>query len=215
MVRILIADDHEVIRRGLRQLIENRPGWEICGEATNGTEALARALALKPDVAVVDLSMPDTDGVALVRQIRAALPETELLIFTMHEGEELIRAVIGAGARGYVLKSDPTKEILAAIDTLARHKPFFTAKIATALREAFLKAVKLGDGKEPASLLSAREREIVQLLAEGNSNKDIANRLAISVKTVETHRAAIMRKLEVNSIVEVVHYAVRNKMILG
>lgn len=213
MTRILIADDHEVIRRGLRQMIERRPPWEVCGEAATGGDALERATALKPDLVILDLNMPGTDSVELTRQIRASLPETEVLIFTMHEGEELMRCLVGAGARGYVLKSDPLSEIFAAIEALGNHLPFFTGKVSAALREAFLRSMSGQQSRSPSAFLSAREREIVQLLAEGRSNKEVAASLGISVKTVETHRATIMHKLGVNSIVDLVHYAVRNNII--
>jgi DNA-binding NarL/FixJ family response regulator len=213
MVRILIADDHEVIRRGLRQMIERHGKWSVCGEATSGAEALELARELKPDIVILDVSMPNTDSVELTRRLREALPSTEVLIFTMHEGEEMIRALVDAGARGYTFKSDTTAQILTAIEMLAGHKPFFTAKVSEALREAFLKSIASDAGKPPASFLSAREREVIQLLAESKSNKEVATRLGISVKTVETHRATIMRKLGINSVVELVHYAVRNKMI--
>ena len=213
MVRVLIGDDHEVIRRGLRQMIERRSGWSVCGEAASGAEVQRLAAELKPDVVILDVSMPGGDSVEVTRKLRAALPATEILIFTMHEGEEMIRALIGAGARGYLLKSDSTSQVYAAIESLVEHKPYFTAKVSEALREAFLKTIPSDGGKTPAALLSAREREIIQLLAESKSNKEVATKLGISVKTVETHRATIMRKLGVNSVVELVHYAVRNKII--
>ena len=213
MVRVLIGDDHEVIRRGLRQMIERRSGWSVCGEAASGAEVERLTAELAPDVVILDVSMPGTDSVEVTRRMRAAHPATEILIFTMHEGEEMIRALIGAGARGYLLKSDPTTQVYAALEALAEHKPYFTPKVSEALREAFLKTIPEGGGKTPATLLSAREREIIQLLAESRSNKEVATKLGISVKTVETHRATIMRKLGVSSVVELVHYAVRNKII--
>ena len=212
-VRVLIGDDHEVIRRGLRQMIERRGGWAVCGEAASGAEVERLAAELAPDVVVLDVSMPATDSVEVTRRLRKAHPATEVLVFTMHEGEELIRALIGAGARGYLLKSDPTTQVYAALESLAEHKPYFTPKVSEALREAFLKTIPDDSGKAPASLLSGREREIIQLLAESRSNKEVATKLGISVKTVETHRATIMRKLGVSSVVELVHYAVRNKII--
>jgi DNA-binding NarL/FixJ family response regulator len=213
MVRVLLADDHEVIRRGLRAMIERRSGWTVCGEASSGTEALERTRALRPDVLMLDVSMPGTSSVEVTRTLRSELPDTEILIVTMHESEEMLRTLIGAGARGYLLKSDPTSQVYAAIEALVQHKPYFTAKVSEALREAFLRSISSAATKAPAALLSGREREIIQLLAEGKSNKEVAATLDISVKTVETHRATIMRKLGVNSIVELVHYAVRNKFI--
>ena len=213
-LRILLADDHEVIRRGLRQLIERRAGWEVCGEATTGEQTVKLAGALKPGIVILDLSMPGFSSIEITRLLRTTLPNTEVLIFTMQEGEEMMRELIGAGARSYVLKSDPTSHIVAAIEALASHRPFFTAKISETLRDAFQKTIDGTMGKSSPSLLSSREREIIQLLAEGESNKEVSKHLGISVKTVETHRATIMRKLEINSVVELVHYAVRNKIIL-
>jgi len=213
MTRILIADDHELIRRGLRQMIERHPDWEVCDEVATGVQALERAPELKPDVMIIDVSMPEMDAVQLTRQIRQRLPNTEVLVFTMHEGEELMCALIAAGARGYVLKSDPTRDMIAAIEALSKHLPYFTGKVSIELRESFVKSIKGDQSRFPSASLSQREREIVQLLAEGKSNKQVAAILGISVKTVETHRATIMHKLEANSIVELVHYAVRNNII--
>ena len=211
MVRVLIADDHDVIRRGLRRLIEGHAGWEVCGEAANASAALEQAAIQQPDVAILDVSMPGESGIDLARELRITAPDTELLIFTMNESDEMVCASIDAGARGYVVKSDPTSEVVAAIQALADHKPHFTTTISEAVRKA------LSDGGamsgDPSQALSAREREITRLLAEGKTNKDVADLLQISPKTVDTHRAAIMRKLELKSVVELVHYAIRNKMI--
>lgn len=209
-MRILLADDHDVVRQGLRKMLEAHQGWEVCAEATNGREAVKLAVELKPEVAVLDLSMPEMNGLEATRQIKKEQPGTEVLIFTMHETEQLIRDVLAAGARGYVLKSDGGRQLVEAVEALSRHKPFFTARASEALLQNFLKSMS-GTGKE--SVLTNREREIVQLLAEGKGNKEAAAALCISVKTVETHRATIMRKLGINSIVELVHYAIRNQMV--
>ncbi|HSE23966.1 MAG TPA: response regulator transcription factor [Pyrinomonadaceae bacterium] len=212
-MRILLADDHDIVRRGLRDQLTTHEGWEVCGEATNGREAVAMALKLKPDVVVLDLSMPELNGLEATRQIRRELPRTEVLIFTMHETEQLIREVLAAGARGYVLKSDAGRQLTSAVEALSHHKPFFTAKVSEALLDAFLKSNVAPDEGSVFRTLTDREREIVQMLAEGKSNKEIASQLSISVKTVETHRATVMRKLEINSIVELVHYAIRNQLV--
>ncbi len=213
MLRILLADDHEVVRRGLREQLGDHDGWEICGEACDGREAVKLALKLAPDVAVIDLSMPELNGLEATRQIRRELPRTEVLIFTMHETEQLIREVLSAGARGYVLKTDIGRHLTNAVEALSHHKPFFTARVSEALLDAFLKSSEKVDEGSVFRMLTDREREIVQMLAEGKSNKEIATGLSISVKTVETHRATVMRKLDINSIVELVHYAIRNHLV--
>jgi DNA-binding NarL/FixJ family response regulator len=210
MVRILLADDHEVLRRGVRQIIEEHPGWTVCGEAANGREAVELAVREKPDVAVLDLSMPELNGLEATRQIRKALPQTEILIFTMHENEQLVREVLAAGARGYLLKNDAALHIVAAIDALSKHKPFFTSNVSETLLEGFLRAGTSAEAAVLGEPMTPREREIIQLLAEGHSNKDIARSLGISVKTVETHRATIMRKIGGSSVVDIVRYAIRN-----
>ncbi|HEY0729165.1 MAG TPA: response regulator transcription factor [Pyrinomonadaceae bacterium] len=213
MVRILVADDHDVVRRGLREQLSSHDGWEICGEARNGREAVQMALKLSPDVAVIDLSMPELNGLEATRQIRRELPRTEVLIFTMHETEQLIREVLSAGARGYVLKSDAGRHLTSAVEALSHRRPFFTARVSEALLDAFLKSNSRKDEGSAFRTLTDREREIVQMLAEGSSNTEIAAKLSISIKTVETHRATVMRKLDISSIVELVHYAIRNHLV--
>jgi DNA-binding NarL/FixJ family response regulator len=206
--RILIADDHDIVRAGLRGILESQPKWEVVGEASDGKEAVSMAIELKPDIAVLDYAMPLVNGIEATRQIRARLPRTEVLIFTMHDNETVIRDLLAVGARGYLLKSDASRFLLAAMDSLALHKPFFTAQVSEALLDAFL--------KRPAHAqfaLTPRERGVVQLIAEGNSNKHIANLLNISLKTVETHRAAVMRKLNMSSSASLVRYAIRNQII--
>jgi DNA-binding NarL/FixJ family response regulator len=217
VTRILLADDHEVVRRGVQAMLaEARPDWQVCAEATNGREAVSLAAKHKPDVVVLDLSMPELNGLEATRQIRRDLPQTEVLIFTLHESEQVLREVLSAGARGYVVKSEDVRLLVSAIEALARHKPYF----ASAAAEKILGLLLTPDSHKAADerslspdRLTDREREVTQLLAEGKSNKQVAAALFISVRTAETHRAAIMRKLEVNSIVELVHYAVRNHLI--
>jgi DNA-binding NarL/FixJ family response regulator len=206
--RILLADDHLVVRRGLRALLEARHEFVVCAEACEGREAIDLALRHKPDVAVVDVSLPVLNGIEVARQIRRGSPTTEVLIFTMHDNDELISEVLHAGARGYLLKSDTDDQIISAVTALIRHKPYFSSRVSEALLDKFNSAA----GAQ-SNALTAREREIVQLIAEGNSNKRIALLLDISVKTVETHRAAAMRKLGIRSTAELVRYAVRNKLI--
>jgi DNA-binding NarL/FixJ family response regulator len=213
IVRILLADDHDVVRRGLKELLEEHVGWTVCAEAATGREAVALAVEHRPHVAVLDLSMPELNGLEATRRIRQAVPETEVLVFTMHESEELIREVLAAGARGYLLKSDAAGQLVPAVESLAKHKPFFTGRISEVVLKGFLKSGRAETAAPPTDRLTSREREIVQLLAEGNSNKQIARLLDLSVKTVETHRAAVMRKLELRSLPDLVRFAIRNQIV--
>jgi DNA-binding NarL/FixJ family response regulator len=207
MIRILLADDHNVVRKGLRGTLEEYDDWNVCGEASNGREAVRLALELKPDIVVLDLTMPELNGIEATRQIKKSLPQTEILIFTMHETEEMILRAFEAGARGFVLKSDDELELVEAIKVISQHKPFFTTAASEALLDNLLRP-SIRD-----SVLTDREREVVQLLAEGKANKEVAAALEISVKTAETHRATIMRKLEIDSIADLVRYAIRNGLI--
>jgi DNA-binding NarL/FixJ family response regulator len=211
MVRILLADDHAVVRRGLRALLEAQQDFEVCAEASNGREAVELALQHRPDVAVLDISLTILSGIEATRQIRRDTPATEVMIFTLRENENEIRDVLHAGARGYVLKSEADEQIVRAIETLARHHAFFSDHVSETLLD---KLVEQSGGANSASMLTAREREVVQLIAEGNSNKKIAQLLSISVKTVETHRSASMRKLDIHSTADLVRYAVRQKLIM-
>ena len=208
MIRILIADDHDVVRSGLRQILESQPTWEVVAEASDGKDAILRAIDTKPDVAVLDYSLPLVNGLEVTRQIRARLPKTEVLIFTMHDNETLIQELLKAGARGYLLKSDARRYLIGAIESLAVHKPFFTAKVSEALLDSFLTK----PNREGSSLTN-RERSVVQLIAEGHTNKQIAHILNISLKTVETHRASVMRKLNLSSSAGLVRYAIRNRIV--
>jgi DNA-binding NarL/FixJ family response regulator len=208
-VRILLADDHEIVRHGLRRLLETQAGWEICGEAGSGPEAVEKARQLKPDVAILDYSMPGLNGAEVARQILSHAPQTEILILTMHDSEHLLREVLALGARGYVLKSDAMSEMVAAVRSLVEHKRFLSPAASGLAVEGFLR----GGEPEPADRLTPREREIVQLLAGGKSNKEVASLLDISVKTVEAHRANIMHKLNLGSFSDLVHYAIRNKIV--
>jgi DNA-binding NarL/FixJ family response regulator len=211
---ILIADDHDVVRRGMKSILEAHSGWEVCGEASNGREAVELAKKLKPHVVMLDVTMPELGGLEATRQILGILPRTEILILTMHESEELVGEVLEAGARGYVLKTDTGRDLLAAVEAVSEHRPFFTTKIAEMVLEGYLerKRQPVGPRSQPGSL-TAREREVVHLLAEGKSNKQVAKALGIATKTAEAHRINIMRKLNLHSIAEVVRYAVRNQML--
>jgi len=206
-IRILIADDHEIVRRGLRMLLEGEPGCSVIGEAGNGPEAVAKALELKPDVALLDVDMPQLNGMEATRRIREALPQTEVLGLSVHDSEHVARQMIACGARGYIVKSDAGTELIAALESVVRHKPFVSPRIS--LAPALTSA-----GSAPAIAdLTARERETAQLLAEGLSNKEIATRLDIAVKTAETHRTNVMRKIGAHSLADVVRYAIRNGIV--
>jgi DNA-binding NarL/FixJ family response regulator len=213
-LHVLIVDDHEVVRRGLRVLIESHPGWEVCGEATTGREAVEKASKLKPDMVVMDIAMPELNGLEATRQILKALPRTPVLILTVHESDQVVHEVLEAGAQGYVLKSDAGRDLVVAIEALGQHKVFFSSSVAKIMLEGYRKKGSHDEASgNPPSLLSPREREIIQLLAEGKSNNEVADMLYISAKTVETHRAHIMEKLNLHSITELVHYAIRNKIV--
>jgi two-component system response regulator NreC len=212
-LRILIADDHEVVRDGMRALIEREPGWEVCGIARNGQEAVDSAKKLRPEVVVLDMTMPELDGLAALRQIKHALPDTEVVMFSAHHSEDVIEQLFGAGAKSYIQKSDAGRHLVTAIKSLAEHKPFFTPEISEILFAKFFSNDPGRRQSEPDHSLTAREREIVRLLAEGQSNKGIAGSLGISIRTAETHRAALMRKLNVDSVSALVRYAIRNNII--
>jgi DNA-binding NarL/FixJ family response regulator len=210
----LIADDHEVVRQGIRALLETHDGWVVAGEAVTGRQAVEKARQLRPDLVIMDITMPEMNGLEATRQIRKELPEAEVLVLSVHDSEQLVREVLEAGARGYVLKSDAGRDLIAAVETLCQHKPFFTAKVSEMVLEGFLKGGPTSEpGKPSLGALTAREREIVQLLAEGQSNKEVADTLGISVKTVETHRSHVMAKLNLHSMSDLVRYAVRNQLI--
>ncbi|MCC6315248.1 MAG: response regulator transcription factor [Thermomicrobiales bacterium] len=208
MTRILIVDDHPVLRHGLRALLESRPGWEVCGEASDGRDAVRLAEALQPDVVVMDLTMPGLNGLDALRQIKTALPPVEILVFTVNDSELAMREAIRHGARGFVLKSEVKEQLFAAVEALSRHYPYFAGSAAQTVLDGFLRGA--GAETAPGPPLTSREREVVQLLAEGQGNKAIAETLSISAKTVDGHRTSAMRKLGVHSLAELIRYAIRN-----
>jgi len=213
-IHIVVADDHEVVRKGLRAILEAQDGWEITGEAATGREAVELAKEYRPDVVVLDITMPELNGLEATRQILKAVPTTEVLILTMHESEQVVQEVLDAGARGYVLKSDAGRELVAAVDALSQHKPVFTSRVSEMVLEGYLSdATRRASAETSHRRLTPREREILQLLAEGKSNKEVATVLGISAKTVEAHRANIMHKLGLHSMSDIVHYAIRNKIV--
>jgi DNA-binding NarL/FixJ family response regulator len=211
-IRVLIADDHRALQEGVRVIIEQQSDWQVCGTAATGREAVELAQTLKPDVVVLDLVLPELNGLEVLRRIKRFLPETEVLIFTAHFEEELIRQAFAAGARSFILKTEPLSSLVEAIRSLAEHKPFFTNKVSEVLFSGLVDPER-NENSKSVHRLSAREQEIVQLLAEGKSNKDVAAALGISVRTAEAHRASVLRKLGVDSIADLVRYAVRNGII--
>ena len=218
MLRILIADDHEVARGGVRALIEAHPGWEVCAEAKDGREAVECAAATNPDLVVLDIGMPNLNGLEAARQILSASPETPILILTMHDSDNTVSEVLRAGARGYVLKSDAGKDLVAAIDALQRQRTFFTTRVSQMVLDGYLGREirpQAGEyeGDVNGDVLTSREREVVQLLAEGRTSKEVAVILNLSVKTAETHRTNLMRKLGLHSVADLTRYAVRNGIV--
>jgi DNA-binding NarL/FixJ family response regulator len=209
-----VADDHELVRRGVRGLLRARRGWRVVGEAANGREAVEKANKLKPDVAILDVSMPDLDGLQATRQIRTASPTTEVVVLTMHESDQMVRRVLDAGALGYVLKSDLAANLVKAVKHVSEGKLFLTSKVSDIVVKGFLKNGKQADPPERTGLRpTPRQAEIIRLLAEGKANKVVAVDLGISIRTVETHRAKIMQKLGLHSLAELVHYAIRQKIV--
>jgi DNA-binding NarL/FixJ family response regulator len=210
-LRVVIVDDHAVVRRGVRALIESQPGWEVAGEAASGREAVEMAKRLQPDIVVMDLSLPELNGLDATRQVVKESPRSEVLVLTMHHSEELARNVLQAGARGYVLKSDADQSLIAAIESLRQHKPFLTSTVTEFVLDDYLN--RTDDVAANHATVTPREREIIQLLAEGRSNKETASTLNVSVKTIEAHRANIMRKLRLRSASDLVRYAIRNRIV--
>lgn len=211
-VNVLIADDHEVVRRGLRALIQEQPGWQVVAEVTNGRDAVAKAEEFKPDVAVLDITMPSLNGLEATRQIAKLSPRTKILILSIHESDQLIHKLIGAGARGYILKADAGRNLITAVKALLANRTFFTPKVAQKVMHGYLdKGPKAG--QEEFSPITGRQREVLQLLAEGKSSKEVANILGITFKTAETHRSNLMRRLNCHSVTELVRYAIRNHIV--
>jgi two-component system, NarL family, response regulator NreC len=208
-LRILVADDHDFIRQGTCAVLERQPGWEICGLASNGREAVAQANQLKPDIVVMDMTMPELNGVDAALQIKRHLPETEIVLLSAHQSEEVIRSAFQAGVKSFIFKTEAHHLLVESVQALARHQVFLTPRVS----EVLLSDVADSDQAKGSKRLSAREREIVQLIAEGKTNNAVADALGITVRTAENHRASIMRKLGADSVADLVRYAIRNKLI--
>jgi DNA-binding NarL/FixJ family response regulator len=213
LIRILLCDDHAVIRRGLRLLLEQQDDFEVVGEASDGREAVNLAEALKPDIAVLDITMPNLNGIEAARQISAKQLGTAIIVLSMHADESFVLKALKAGARGYVLKEAPESELIKAVRALAEGKSFFSPAVSRMLVEDYVRHLQDKDLEDSYELLTAREREILQLIAEAKSNKDIASILNLSLYTVETHRSNIMEKLNLHSVPELILYAVRKGVI--
>ncbi|MGH9444756.1 MAG: response regulator [Terriglobia bacterium] len=213
-VRILLADDHSVVRQGVLAILKRRPEWEVCGEAATGPEAVEKAKQLHPDIVMLDVNMPDSKGPETARRIMEGAPGTEVLVFTMDESLSTIREMLQAGARGYVFKSDFDRDLAAAVDALSQHRRYLTSKVAERIYEDYAESgTQRHRANRPPGPLTARQRDIVRLLAEGKSNKQVADVLDISVKTAETHRSHVMRKLQAHSFSDLVRYAVREHLV--
>jgi DNA-binding NarL/FixJ family response regulator len=202
-LRILIADDHEVLRAGIRRMIETRPGWEVCGEAGNGHDVVALAENLQPDIIVLDLDMPELPGLEAARRIKKSQPATEIMIFTANVREEMVHDAFEAGVSSYISKTDLGDHLTLAIEALGEHRPYLTDRISKIVMQRYLHP------ESETDQLTPRERIVAQLLAEGKSNNKVAELLQLSVRTVETHRATVMRKLKLESFADLVHYAIR------
>ena len=213
-LRILLADDHGLVRHGARVILQTRRNWKVIDEAVNGREAVEKAIALKPDVAIIDISMPGLDGIEVVRQILKAVPDTKVLILTMHESDQMVRHALEAGVHGYLLKSDLTESLTKAVEAIVGGKRFLTPKVSEIVLEGFLNTRSKEEGAEGADVLATpREIQIIRLLAQGKSNKQIASELGITVRTVDTHRAKIMLRLGLHSLAELIHYAIRHQIV--
>jgi DNA-binding NarL/FixJ family response regulator len=213
-LRILVADDHGLVRCGAAAVLQTQRGWRVVGEAANGLEAVQKAIELKPDVAILDISMPGLDGIEAARQIHRAVPETKILVVTMHDSDHIVRRALDAGALGYLLKSDFTDSLTKAVKAVADGKRFLTPKVSEIVLDGFLKtSSQHQQWDRPDTRTTPREIEIIRLLAGGKANKEIATLLGITVRTVETHRAKIMLKLGIHSLADLIHYALRNELI--
>jgi len=213
-VRLLIADDHEIFRAGLRALLEVQPGWRVVAEAADGRDAVKKAAETRPDVALLDIAMPFLNGLEAAQEIAQTSPRTKIVMLTVHDSDAMINEVLAAGARGYLFKSDAASDLVTAVNAVQGDGTFFTAKVADIVLTSFINS-----GARPAALasprsrLTARQREIAQLLAEGRTTKEVASMLNLSVKTAETHRANLMRRLNCHSAADLVRYALRNQII--
>jgi DNA-binding NarL/FixJ family response regulator len=210
-LRILLTDDHDIVRDGLRTLLAQEEHWAVCGEAASGREAVKRAIQLRPEIVLMDVSLPDMDGLEATRRIRRALPQTEVAVLTLHTSETMMREAFQAGAKAFVIKTDVRHDLIPAVEALSRHEPFFTSRTsAVALKEFYHNGNASAETRHANQKLTQRQAQIVQLVAEGKASKEIAARLGLSVRTVEAHRANVMLKLGLHSVGSLVRYALEN-----
>ena len=212
-IRILLVDDHAVVRAGVRFVLEKQPGWEICGEAATGRQGVTAAGSLKPDVVIQDVTLPELSGVEALKQIKKANPATEVIIFTAHEMEDLVHQVFDAGARSYLLKTDESVHLIEAVRAAAEHKPYFTPRVSEIIYSRLQQGSSGGERPAPGTTLTSRESEAVKFIAEGKSNKELAQLMGVSLRTAESHRAAVMQKLGLKTVGELIRYALRNGII--
>jgi DNA-binding NarL/FixJ family response regulator len=212
-LRVLIADDHDLVRRGVRDLLATRNGWQVVGEACDGADAVRQAVALRPDIAILDFSMPELNGPGAAAQIAEKVPETGVVVLTMHDSEQMMREVLQAGARGLVLKSDADRDLLEAVEAVSKKRHFFTTRMSELVLGGYLAGTSIAKTKSKVAQLTERECEVIRLLVDGMSSKEAATRLQISIRTVESHRININRKLGFTSIANLVRYAIQHGIV--
>lgn len=212
-LRILVADDHEIVRRGICALLTSRPGWEICGEASDGRDAVEKVKKLRPDITILDVSMPSLNGLEATRQILSHDPQHRVLVLSVNASPQVVEEVLQAGAKGYILKSDAGNDLVDAVDALRQGRPYFNSQVGDIVLNGYLRGRDIAASFTAPDKLTAREREVIQLIVEGQSTKEVATTLGVSVKTAETHRSNVMRKLHVHSVSELVLFAVRNNLV--
>lgn len=212
-IRLLVADDHKIFRQGIKKLLEEEPDLQVVGESADGRETVKRATELKPDIVLMDIAMANLNGLEATRQIKKALPETKVIMLTMHKNEEYVLQSFQAGASGYILKEGAVEELVSAIRSIHQDKSFLSPTVSKTLVDAYLRKMETGRTETPFDLLTDREREVLQLIAEGYTNREVAKQLFISVKTVEAHRAHIMQKLNIHDIAKLVKYAIQKGLV--
>jgi two-component system, NarL family, response regulator NreC len=212
-LRLLLVDDHAAVRTGVRVVLERQLDWKVCGEAGTGRQAVLALEGLKPDVMVLDITLPELSGFEVIRLTKKASPETEVVVFTGHEMEDLVHQAFDAGVRSFILKSDENVQLVEAVRAAAEHRPYFTPWISGIIFARFQRSASKDQPPAPGSVLGPREREAIQFIAEGKTNKELATQMGVCIRTAESHRAAIMRKLGLHSLGELIRYAIRNGII--